>query len=333
MLVGDAAVVRPERVGENLLVRQVGEAHHLAGLDHRIGIDGVGAVGRDLTDDGTGLAVVELVQAGRDAAVERRAAAAELDAHRAEEIRPIEGPRRDARTGVPVGPAAAGFHVMIHGPAAAEVVFPFDAAVTLAGADRVGGIEGGEGSVGLARVLEFGLRKQVGAVAAEARVLLRVLRIAGEQVLVPMVPVVEVLAVDLHRAAAVVLVEVTAEVEPVVHRVAVGRAVALGVAVEAAHAVIPPFATERAADHALDAEMRSAPALKAVAGTQLAAKRRGTDAADVIEGAAGGIGGSDRGAAPADRLDPLQRAIGAVEVARVVVAEIDVRQRQAVLLH
>ena len=226
---------------------------------------------------------------------------------------------------------------MTDGPAVAELVFPLGAEVALTGADGVGGVEGGELGVGFARILERRLGEEIGAVAAEAGVLFGVLGVAGEEVFVPVVSVVEEFAVEFEGAVAVVLEEVAAQVEAVVHRPAGGGAVAFGVAVEAADVVDPALGAEGAGQGAAHGEvaavLRGALALEAEAGADLAAETVGAVAGNVVEGAAGGIGGGDGGAAAADGFDALEGGVGAVEVAGAVVAEADVGDGQAVFLH
>jgi hypothetical protein len=331
VLVGDAAGVHPKCAGDDLRVGQIGKADDLAGVDEGVGVDGVIPVGGDLGEDAAGSSVGEAVEAGGHTAVLR--AAAELDGHRREKIWPLEGARGNTGGGVPVGPTAAEFHVVAEGPAVAEVVLPIDARVALTGAHGIGGVEGAEGVIGLARELVGAFRQQVGAVAAETGKLLRVLRIAGEQVFIPVVPVVHVFAVNFHGASTVVFEEVAAGDEAVVHRITVGGAMAHGVAVEAADAVNPARPAERAAVNQVGAVMRLTAALEAEAGADFSAGTGGTSAADIVKSAAGGIGGRDGGAAAADGLDALERGVGAIEVGGVVVAEGDVGDRQAVLLH
>ena len=77
-------------------------------------------------------------------------------------------------------------------------MFPIDAGETLPRTHGVGRVEGAELIVRLARILVGALGKQVGAVTAQAGKLLWVLGVFREQVFIPVVPVVHVLAVDLH---------------------------------------------------------------------------------------------------------------------------------------
>ena len=132
VFVGDAAGVGPQRVREDLVVGEIREAQDESGIGERVGGDGEGAVGGDLGEDGAGRAIGETVEAGRDATVDSGTAAAELNRHGAVEIRPIDRTRGDAGAGIPVGPIAGEFHVVVDGPAVAELVFPLGADVALA---------------------------------------------------------------------------------------------------------------------------------------------------------------------------------------------------------
>ena len=116
----------------DLVVGEIREAQDESGIGERVGGDGEGAVGGDLGEDGAGRAIGETVEAGGDATVDSGTAAAELDRHGAVEIRPIDRTRGDAGAGIPVGPIAGEFHVVVDRPAVAELVFPLGADVALA---------------------------------------------------------------------------------------------------------------------------------------------------------------------------------------------------------
>ena len=108
---------------------------------------------------------------------------------------------------------------------------------------------------------------------------------------------------------------------------------ALGVAVEAADVIHPAPGAERTAHREIGAVGGRPAAFDADARAHLAAELGGANATDVIERATRRIGGGDGGAAAAHRLDALERGVGPVEIAGAVIAEIDVGDRQPVLLH